>query len=179
MTHISPGETVVPGTAQSDAQSGLTGLRCARRQLLLGAGVGGVVLVAAACGSSSGTSDAAVTPSTGSTGPATTAPGGGAATSSGASTEGIIALSDVPTDAAVSVKDGDKTLLITQSGGTLAAFDATCPHQGCTVAPKDAILQCPCHGSEFSLAGAVTSGPAQTGLTAVAVKVESDQIVLA
>jgi cytochrome b6-f complex iron-sulfur subunit len=136
---------------------------CARRQLLLGAGVGGIALVAAC--SSSGSS--------GNSGTSSTSGGGGGSA-------GIIALSKVPADSAVSVQDSTgRTLLLTQSGGKLTALDATCTHQGCTVSPAGSGLVCPCHGSQFTLTGAVTSGPAPTALHVVAVKVISGQVVLA
>lgn len=94
--------------------------------------------------------------------------------------KGIIALSAVPADTAVSVKDPTgRTLLVTQSGGKLTALDATCTHQGCTVAPNGAALACPCHGSTFTLTGAVTQGPAPTALHTVAVKASGGQVVLA
>ncbi len=137
---------------------------CARRQLLLGAGVGGVALVAA-CSSSS---------SSGNPGTAATSGGGGGGSG------GIIALAKVPSDSAVSVQDSTgRILLLTQSGGKLTALDATCTHQGCTVSPAGQELMCPCHGSQFTLTGAVTSGPAPTALHPVAVKVVSGQVVLA
>jgi cytochrome b6-f complex iron-sulfur subunit len=165
------------------AEPARTPFVCVRRQVLMGAGLGGVVLVAAACGSSSGNSNAGTTPSTADTsapstgGAASSAPAGGS--SSAASVKGIIALSQVPTDTSVSVKADGKTLLLTQSGGTLTALDATCTHMGCTVAPDGDHLACPCHGSEFALTGAVKNGPATVALHTVAVKVESDQVVLA
>ena len=52
------------------------------------------------------------------------------------------------------------------------AFDAVCPHQGCTVAyaPSAKLIACPCHGSEFDpKTGAVLRGPAATGLTSIRV----------
>ena len=86
----------------------------------------------------------------------------------------------MPTDTAVSVQDSTgRILLLTQSGGKLTALDATCTHQGCTVSPAGQELMCPCHGSQFTLTGAVTSGPAPTALHPVAVKVVSGQVVLA
>ncbi len=136
---------------------------CARRQLLLGAGVGGVALVAA-CSSSS---------SSGNSGTGTTSGGAGGSA-------GIIALAKVPSDTAVSVRDSTgRILLLTQSGGTLTALDSTCTHQGCTVSPAGPALVCPCHGSQFTLTGAVTSGPAPTALHTVAVKVVAGQVELA
>ena len=80
----------------------------------------------------------------------------------------------------MSVKDSTgRTLLITQSGGKLTALDATCTHMQCTVAPDGKILQCPCHGSQYSLTGSVLQGPAPAALHVVSVKVVGGQVVLA
>jgi Rieske Fe-S protein len=154
---------------------------CARRQVLLGASVGGVVLVAAACGGSS-KSSSSTTPSTA---PATAdagAPSPAAASTSAAAASGFIALSKIPTDSSVSVKDPTgRILLMTQSGGKLTALSSVCTHQGCTVAPSSdgTKLDCPCHGSEFSLTGEVKQGPATVALHTVAVKVVGGQVSLA
>jgi cytochrome b6-f complex iron-sulfur subunit len=152
---------------------------CARRQVLLGAGVGGVVLVAAACGtSSSGATAPASTGAQGSSSGASSASAGSG--SSGAAATGFIAVSKIPSDTSVSVKDPTgRILLMTQSGGKLTALDSTCTHQGCTVAPDGSQLMCPCHGSEYSLTGAVKRGPATIALHTVAVKVTGDQVSLA
>jgi nitrite reductase/ring-hydroxylating ferredoxin subunit len=86
----------------------------------------------------------------------------------------------IPSDSSVSVKDPTgRILLMTQSGGKLTALDSTCTHQGCTVAPDGSQLMCPCHGSEYSLTGAVKRGPATIALHTVAVKVTGDQVSLA
>jgi Rieske Fe-S protein len=60
------------------------------------------------------------------------------------------------------------------------AFDSTCPHSGCAVSDQDgADLLCPCHGSTFDArTGAVLGGPATTGLTARAARLQDDQIVI-
>jgi len=50
---------------------------------------------------------------------------------------------------------------------TFVAFDAVCPHAGCTVGydPGQKVIICPCHGSQFNAGtGAVEVGPATTGL---------------
>ena len=39
-----------------------------------------------------------------------------------------------------------------------------CPHQGCTVMAESNGFYCPCHGSEFTLTGALVRGPAASGL---------------
>jgi cytochrome b6-f complex iron-sulfur subunit len=98
--------------------------------------------------------------------------------------QGLIALSDVPTDASVAVAVPEsvskvKSVLITQSGGKVVALDATCTHEACKVAPAGAQLHCPCHQSTYELTGQVVSGPAPAPLATVAVKVESGQVVLA
>ena len=42
---------------------------------------------------------------------------------------------------------------------------ATCTHEGCTITGfQSSRYVCPCHGSQFTTAGAVTNGPATTAL---------------
>jgi thiosulfate dehydrogenase (quinone) large subunit len=62
--------------------------------------------------------------------------------------------------------------VIQPKAGNFVAFDAVCPHAGCTVGydHSTASLVCPCHGSQFNAAtGAVKVGPASTGLKSIAV----------
>jgi thiosulfate dehydrogenase [quinone] large subunit len=66
--------------------------------------------------------------------------------------------------------NGDPGLVIQQTADDFVAFDAVCPHAGCTVAYQASarIIACPCHGSEFNpRTGAVERGPATSGLTSV------------
>ncbi len=123
-----------------------------------GAGSSGNQALSASTGSSSTTSDgsgptttAANVPSGASVGPASGVPVGGAA-----------AFTDPAT--------GDPALVIQQVADTFVAFDAICPHAGCTVAYQTGsrIIACPCHGSEFNpRTGAVIRGPATYGLTPI------------
>jgi thiosulfate dehydrogenase [quinone] large subunit len=56
------------------------------------------------------------------------------------------------------------------------AFDAVCPHAGCTVEydQSAAAIICPCHGSQFNAAtGAVEVGPAATGLNPITIAKDS------
>ena len=78
---------------------------------------------------------------------------------------------DVPVGGAASFQDpssGDPSLVVQPEAGTYLAFDAVCPHAGCTVEYSNTsrLFVCPCHGSEFNgRTGAVEVGPAQSGLT--------------
>jgi thiosulfate dehydrogenase [quinone] large subunit len=78
--------------------------------------------------------------------------------------------SQVPLGGAGSFNDpstGDPSLVIQPQAGTFLAFDAVCPHAGCTVQYDNAnrLFVCPCHGSQFNAnTGAVEQGPAATGL---------------
>jgi thiosulfate dehydrogenase [quinone] large subunit len=63
---------------------------------------------------------------------------------------------------------GDPGIVIQPSSKDFVAYDAVCPHAGCTVGYYAAnnLLVCPCHGSEFQVAnGDVINGPAPHGLT--------------
>ncbi|GAC80750.1 Rieske Fe-S protein [Gordonia malaquae] len=98
----------------------------------------------------------------------------GADSSAGADV--LASTTDVPVGGAKVVGD----VVVTQaSAGTFAAFSTKCPHMGCAVAHKGSTLDCPCHGSEFTLDGSLVKGPATTGLTAVPVKVDGTDIVKA
>jgi thiosulfate dehydrogenase [quinone] large subunit len=69
-------------------------------------------------------------------------------------------------------KTGDPGLVLQMSKGQFVAYDAICPHAGCTVgySPAARLIVCPCHGSEFDpSSGAVVSPPAPRGLTPIRV----------
>jgi thiosulfate dehydrogenase [quinone] large subunit len=78
--------------------------------------------------------------------------------------------SAVPVKGAASFQDpatGDPAIVVQPRAGTFVAFDAVCPHAGCTVAYDEASVtfMCPCHGSQFNgSTGAVEVGPASRGL---------------
>jgi thiosulfate dehydrogenase [quinone] large subunit len=87
---------------------------------------------------------------------------------------------DVAVGGAASFQDpstGDPSLVVQPQAGTFLAFDAVCPHAGCTVEydPSARIFVCPCHGSEFNgSTGAVQIGPATRGLSRLAIAEGSD-----
>ncbi len=69
-------------------------------------------------------------------------------------------------------------VLITQpSPGVFKGFLARCTHAGCAVAVKNGGIECPCHGSRFTLDGAVERGPAAEPLVARPVTVRDGKIV--
>jgi thiosulfate dehydrogenase [quinone] large subunit len=71
---------------------------------------------------------------------------------------------------------GDPGIVI-NTNHTFYAYDAVCPHAGCTVgwAPQNNMIVCPCHGSEFNVTtGDVLNGPAPHGLTKLKVVEESN-----
>ena len=72
---------------------------------------------------------------------------------------------------------GDPGLVLQLSKEQFVAYDAVCPHAGCTVgySPAANLIVCPCHGSEFDPStGAVVAPPAPHGLTPIHVAVAND-----
>jgi glycine/D-amino acid oxidase-like deaminating enzyme/nitrite reductase/ring-hydroxylating ferredoxin subunit len=76
-------------------------------------------------------------------------------------------LDEVPAGEAAIVKlDGKRTAVFRDVSGQLHAVSAVCTHMGCVLGwnSLDRTWDCPCHGSRFSLEGAVIHGPATTDL---------------
>jgi len=57
---------------------------------------------------------------------------------------------------------GDDRVVVVRADGKLHAVSAVCTHQGCTVGVNtdEHTLDCPCHGSRYTLTGKVVEGPA-------------------
>lgn len=161
-----PSEPTEPtGTTTTEASP----CGCAsRRESLLAAGV--VVAGAAglsACGSGEAVGQAASSAAS-------------AAASAAASVAGeAIAAASIPVGGGV-ILDNLKVVVTQPTAGDYKAFSAVCPHQGCTVGTVGAEgIVCPCHGSTFDIAtGAVTKGPATSGLDAKGVTVGADGITV-
>jgi thiosulfate dehydrogenase [quinone] large subunit len=140
-----------------------------RRNTTTTLGQGNTAGAGGGAGTGSGTGSASTTTTT-------SAPGGGS-TPSGTR---IGPASDVPVGGAASFSDpatGDPSLVVQPQSGTFLAFDAVCPHAGCTVEwdPSGKLFVCPCHGSEFNgHTGAVETGPAVTGLTSIRIAEGAD-----
>jgi Rieske Fe-S protein len=158
-----------------------------RRTALSGAATVGLGLpLLAACGDDGGGADAGSTPASDpSRGPSSPAapPSGPPATApapaGGAPGEGLLGTADVPVGGGVVI--GDREVVITQPRkGEFRAFTAICTHRGCTVGGVTDTINCPCHGSTFSIEdGSPTGGPAPSPLAEVPITVVGDQISLA
>ena len=151
-------------------------------------GVGVTAASVAACGGSSGSSSGGGNGSGGSSSGGSS--GGGSdetsaaenQTEQGSGASAIAAESDVEPGSAVKFKDaGEDAVLVRLDNGDFVAYSAVCTHQGCAVAYQDGGLACPCHGSVFDPAngGEPTTGPAQTPLPEIPVKIEGGSVVKA
>lgn len=87
--------------------------------------------------------------------------------------------SDVPVGGGTIVAE-EKVVVTQPASGDFRAFSAVCTHQGCPVQTiTDGTINCPCHGSRFSLEdGSVVTGPATSPLEALAVSREGDDVVV-
>jgi Rieske Fe-S protein len=155
----------------------LENLRIPRQKVILGAGLGLIASVLAACttygkkpqaSGETATTTTEAAPGTGS--PGTGSPG------PAAQANAIAKTADVPVGSGVIV---DEVVVTQPSAGEFKGFSAICTHAGCTVNEvADGTINCPCHGSKFNLDGSVANGPASKPLEAQAVTVQGDSIVL-
>jgi Rieske Fe-S protein len=140
-----------------------------RQKVLVGAGLGLVTAVLAACSTYGKKPEAASESST--TAAAPSASGGSAPTA-----KVIAKTADVPVGSGVIV---DEIVVTQPTAGVFKGFSSKCTHKGCTVDKvADGTIDCPCHGSKFNLDGSVANGPADKPLEAQAVTVQGDSIVL-
>jgi cytochrome b6-f complex iron-sulfur subunit len=63
-----------------------------------------------------------------------------------------------------SVKINDELILIRRTDTSFIALRTVCTHKGCDVELEGDKFICPCHGSEYTLDGKVTLGPAEKDL---------------
>ena len=84
---------------------------------------------------------------------------------------------DFVLDQPVPVADG-KAFVVRRATG-LRALSALCTHRSCKVTVEGGEFICPCHMARFGLGGEVLKGPAREPLSAVPVKVEAGQVLVA
>lgn len=147
----------------------------ARRRTLLTAGAAGAAALVTGCGSSGdegGGGDASGTP----TGTASDAASPGASPGGG---QQLAATSDIPVGGGTIFKE--RKVVVTQpEEGDFKAFSAVCTHAQCLVSTvSDGTINCPCHGSKFSITdAAVEAGPATRPLPAEQITVSGGEIRL-
>jgi Rieske Fe-S protein len=75
---------------------------------------------------------------------------------------------------------GESRAVVTRINGKLMAVSAICTHKGCTVGvnASEHTLDCPCHGSRYTLQGKNVKGPAVRPLAAIKIEERDGQIVL-
>lgn len=148
-----------------------------RRRLLTGAGALGLAGVLGGCADAepvgSGTTttpDSAGTPS---------GNGGGPGKDGAAGGDFVSRTGEIPEGGGRVF--ADQGVVVTQpTAGDFKAFSATCTHQACKVSSvSDGTINCPCHGSKFSiLDGSVKAGPASSPLPSADIVIEGEQITL-
>ncbi|GGS33437.1 Rieske (2Fe-2S) protein [Actinokineospora fastidiosa] len=112
----------------------------------------------------------------------TTGGGTTGGTTGGGEGDGALAsVADIPDGGGVLVDGPDTQILLVRDGDAVKAFNPACPHQGTIVSPPSGgTITCPNHGSTFDAAsGAVTRGPATSGLAEIPVKVDGGKVTLA
>lgn len=94
--------------------------------------------------------------------------------------DAIAAIDDIPVGGAISAtaSGGAEIILARPSEAEVVGFSAVCTHQGCTVAPAEDEIRCPCHGSVYEmLTGENVSGPAPSPLEPFDVRVAGDSVI--
>ncbi len=75
---------------------------------------------------------------------------------------------------------GDVRVVVAKINGKIIAVTAICTHLACTVGynKDEHTLDCPCHGSRYTLHGKNIQGPAVKPLAPMAVEVKDNKIWL-
>jgi Rieske Fe-S protein len=98
---------------------------------------------------------------------------------SGGSSQGVTTKSaDIPVGSGKIFPDA-QTVITQPKKGQFKAFSAVCTHQGCIVNAVTNTINCPCHGSKYSITdGSVVNPPATQPLAPKTIKVSGNNLVV-
>jgi Rieske Fe-S protein len=151
-----------------------------RRCVLLGAGVVGAAGVLTACSTAPVPYDQGPSTNSGEEGAPATLAAGAPTPASTAPPKLLGAVADIPVGGGMTFS-GPMVVVTQPTKGVFKAFSAVCTHVGCLCTPANGTINCPCHGSKFTIAdGAVVpgSGPANEPLGAVPINMVGGNIFL-
>ncbi|MEV4880691.1 Rieske (2Fe-2S) protein [Streptomyces cyaneofuscatus] len=153
----------------------------ARRRTVLTAGAAGAAALVTGCGSSGdegGGGDASGTPTASDAASDAASPGTSPDASPGGGQQ-LAATGDIPVGGGTVFKE-QKVVVTQPEEGEFKAFSAVCTHAQCLVSTvSDGTINCPCHGSKFSITdAAVEAGPATRPLPAEQITVSGGAIRL-
>jgi Rieske Fe-S protein len=104
--------------------------------------------------------------------------GGATGGSSGAGGPLSVKEADIPVGSGKIFPDA-QTVITQPQKGEFKAFSSICTHQGCAVDAVTDTINCPCHGSKYSITdGSVVNPPAPQPLPAKTIKVEGDTLTV-
>lgn len=86
----------------------------------------------------------------------------------------VIPKAQIPENGALVYRES--RIAVMRRGSGYTAVSLVCTHLGCTVTVTQQEIVCPCHGSRFTLDGAVLAGPADKPLTKLQVTEHSDRL---
>jgi Rieske Fe-S protein len=104
--------------------------------------------------------------------------GGATGGSSGAGGPLSVKETEIPVGSGKIFPDA-QTVITQPQKGEFKAFSAICTHQGCVVNTVTNTINCPCHGSKYSITdGSVVNPPAPQPLPAKTIKVSGDTLTV-
>jgi Rieske Fe-S protein len=103
---------------------------------------------------------------------------GEASSGSGGSQRLTVKAADIPVGSGKVFPDA-QTVITQPKAQEFKAFSSICTHQGCQVDAVTTTINCPCHGSKYSITdGSVVNPPAPKPLPEKTIKVEGDNLVV-